>query len=65
MDNAQTDRTLWRDNGVPVSARFDDPYYSLDDGLAEARHVFLAGNDLPGNGSRRGFTSPSLASAPG
>jgi tRNA U34 5-methylaminomethyl-2-thiouridine-forming methyltransferase MnmC len=47
MDKAQTDRTLWRDNGVPVSERFDDPYYSLDNGLAETRHVFLDGNDLP------------------
>ncbi len=37
----------WRDNGVPVSRHFDDPYYSLDDGLAETRHVFLAGNTLP------------------
>lgn len=41
----------WRDGtglaAVPVSRRFDDPYYSLDDGLAETRHVFLAGNDLP------------------
>ena len=36
----------WRD-GVPVSTRFADPYYSLDDGLAETRHVFLAGNGLP------------------
>jgi len=36
----------WRD-GVPVSTRFADPYFSLDDGLAETRHVFLAGNDLP------------------
>jgi len=36
----------WRD-GVPVSRRFDDPFYSLQDGLAEARHVFLGGNDLP------------------
>jgi tRNA U34 5-methylaminomethyl-2-thiouridine-forming methyltransferase MnmC len=36
----------WRD-GVPVSRRFDDPFYSLEDGLAEARHVFLGGNDLP------------------
>ena len=35
-------------NGTtPVSRRFDDPYFSLDDGLAESRHVFLAGNDLP------------------
>ena len=37
----------WRDGGVPVSTRFDDPYFSLDNGLAETRHVFLAGNDLP------------------
>lgn len=37
---------VWTD-GVPVSARFDDPYYSLEDGLAETRHVFLDGNDLP------------------
>ena len=32
---------------VPVSALYDDPYFSLNDGLAETRHVFLAGNDLP------------------
>ena len=41
----------WRDTAaggrVPVSQRFDDPFFSLDDGLAETRHVFLAGNDLP------------------
>ncbi|KMK68782.1 tRNA (5-methylaminomethyl-2-thiouridine)(34)-methyltransferase MnmD [Puniceibacterium sp. IMCC21224] len=37
----------WRDGQVPVSTRFDDPYYSLAGGLAETRHVFLAGNDLP------------------
>lgn len=37
----------WRADGVPVSARFDDPYYSVVDGLAETRHVFLAGNGLP------------------
>jgi tRNA U34 5-methylaminomethyl-2-thiouridine-forming methyltransferase MnmC len=37
----------WRDGEVPVSTRFDDPYFSLEDGLAETRHVFLAGNDLP------------------
>ncbi|EPX79719.1 tRNA (5-methylaminomethyl-2-thiouridine)(34)-methyltransferase MnmD [Salipiger mucosus] len=43
----QPDATLWRDGDVPVSARFDDPYYSLEDGLAETRHTFLAGNDLP------------------
>ncbi|WP_299151777.1 tRNA (5-methylaminomethyl-2-thiouridine)(34)-methyltransferase MnmD [uncultured Tateyamaria sp.] len=38
----------WRDGGVPVSRRFDDPYFSLDNGLAETRHVFLEGNGLPG-----------------
>jgi tRNA U34 5-methylaminomethyl-2-thiouridine-forming methyltransferase MnmC len=36
----------WR-GGVPVAVRFDDPYFSLADGLAETRHVFLAGNGLP------------------
>lgn len=37
----------WRDGVVPVSRRFEDPYFSLVGGLAETRHVFLAGNDLP------------------
>lgn len=37
----------WR-GGVPVSRRFDDPYFSLQGGFAETRHVFLAGNVLPG-----------------
>ncbi|MEM9852915.1 MAG: tRNA (5-methylaminomethyl-2-thiouridine)(34)-methyltransferase MnmD [Pseudomonadota bacterium] len=45
---SQTSKALiWRDRSVPVSVAFDDPYYSMDDGLAEARHVFLAGNGLP------------------
>lgn len=42
----QTAKLDWRD-GVPIATAFDDPYYSLDDGLAETSHVFLAGNDLP------------------
>ena len=37
----------WLDGVIPVSTRFDDPYFSLNDGLSETRHVFLAGNDLP------------------
>lgn len=37
----------WRDGTLPVSRRFDDPYFSLQGGLNEARHVFLAGNNLP------------------
>lgn len=46
-DRGQSGELCWRDGAVPVSTRFDDPYYSLEDGLAESRHVFLAGNDLP------------------
>jgi len=37
----------WKAGGVPVARAFADPYYSLQDGLAEARHVFLSGNGLP------------------
>jgi len=37
----------WRDGRVPVSTQFDDPYFSLENGMDETRHVFLAGNDLP------------------
>lgn len=36
----------WRDQ-TPVSVQFDDPYFSLQGGLDETRHVFLDGNDLP------------------
>ena len=32
---------------VPVSRRFDDPYFSIAGGLDETRHVFLTGNGLP------------------
>ena len=37
----------WADCGVPVSRRFGDPYFFVSYGLAETRHVFLAGNRLP------------------
>lgn len=37
----------WRAGDVPVSTRFGDPYFSLENGLAETRHVFLSGNGLP------------------
>jgi tRNA U34 5-methylaminomethyl-2-thiouridine-forming methyltransferase MnmC len=50
----QTAKLEWRAGDVPVSTRFDDPYFSLENGLAETRHVFLAGNDLPGR-FRDGF----------
>ncbi|MEI4471699.1 tRNA (5-methylaminomethyl-2-thiouridine)(34)-methyltransferase MnmD [Frigidibacter sp. MR17.24] len=51
-------RLSWREEpgaaAVPVSSRFDDPYFSLRGGLDETRHVFLAGNDLPAR-LREGF----------
>jgi len=34
-------------NDVPRSTQFDDVYFSVQDGLAETRHVFLDGNGLP------------------
>ena len=43
----------WQDE-VPVATAFADPYYSLKGGLAETRHVFLDGNELPGR-LRDGF----------
>lgn len=36
----------WQD-GHPVSRRFGDVYFSRESGIAETRHVFLAGNRLP------------------
>jgi len=33
--------------GVPYSEAFGDVYHSADGGPAQARHVFLEGNDLP------------------
>src|SRR5438045_5809587 len=43
----ETERLERTAEGVPFSARFDDVYHSADGGLAQARHVFLAGNALP------------------
>jgi Uncharacterized conserved protein len=47
MTNDQTASIEWRDGKIPVSRQFDDPYFSLGNGLEETRHVFLTGNDLP------------------
>jgi len=46
MQDDQQAEIEWR-GAVPVSTQFDDPYFSLDDGLAETLHTFLDGNDLP------------------
>jgi tRNA U34 5-methylaminomethyl-2-thiouridine-forming methyltransferase MnmC len=50
----QTAPLDWRED-IPVSRRFDDPYFSLGGGVAETRHVFLGGNDLPAR-FRPGFS---------
>jgi tRNA 5-methylaminomethyl-2-thiouridine biosynthesis bifunctional protein len=34
-------------DGTPFSAEFGDVYHASQGGLAQARHVFLAGNNLP------------------
>ncbi len=43
----QRAKLTWTQDRVPVFDQFDDPYFSLQNGLEETRHVFLAGNDLP------------------
>ncbi len=43
----KTASLTWRDDRTPVATLFDDPYFSVDNGLAETNHVFLQGNDLP------------------
>jgi tRNA 5-methylaminomethyl-2-thiouridine biosynthesis bifunctional protein len=48
MAEDRSPRLLWTDEGAPRSGRFDDVYFSREDGLAEARAVFLAGCGLPG-----------------
>lgn len=55
----QSERVDWTESGTPVSSLFDDPYFSLEDGLGETRHVFLAGNELPGR-FRNGFRIAEL-----
>ncbi|CAH0440245.1 bifunctional tRNA (5-methylaminomethyl-2-thiouridine)(34)-methyltransferase MnmD/FAD-dependent 5-carboxymethylaminomethyl-2-thiouridine(34) oxidoreductase MnmC [Ralstonia pseudosolanacearum] len=44
-------------DGTPFSARYDDVYHSTEGGLAQAQHVFLGGNGLPGAWQgKRSFT---------
>jgi tRNA 5-methylaminomethyl-2-thiouridine biosynthesis bifunctional protein len=40
-------------DGTPYSAAYGDAYHSARGGLAQARHVFLAGNDLPARWAKR------------
>lgn len=59
MSTDQQASLEWRDGAIPVSTRFDDPYFSLDNGLEETRYVFLTGNDLPAR-FRPGFAIAEL-----
>lgn len=59
MTEGQSATLDWRDGVIPVSTRFDDPYFSLAGGLEETRHVFLQGNDLPAR-LRPGFRVAEL-----
>ncbi|MGZ9098822.1 MAG: tRNA (5-methylaminomethyl-2-thiouridine)(34)-methyltransferase MnmD [Brevundimonas sp.] len=47
MAEDRSPRLIWTDEGAPRSGRFEDVYFSREDGLAEARAVFLAGCGLP------------------
>ncbi|MEL6979923.1 MAG: tRNA (5-methylaminomethyl-2-thiouridine)(34)-methyltransferase MnmD [Pseudomonadota bacterium] len=42
----ETSEILWAEDGAPRSARYDDVFFSAEDGLAESRHVFHAGVGL-------------------
>ncbi len=47
----------FRDDGTPFSPTYDDVYHSAAGALAQARHVFIGGNELPSRWSgRRLFT---------
>ncbi|MDY6925269.1 MAG: tRNA (5-methylaminomethyl-2-thiouridine)(34)-methyltransferase MnmD [Pseudomonadota bacterium] len=48
MTDDRSPRLVWTVDGAPRSGRFDDVYFSREDGLAESRAVFLAGCGLPG-----------------
>ena len=47
MAEDRSPRLIWTDDGAPRSGRFDDVYFSQQDGLAETRAVFLTGCGLP------------------
>ena len=46
-DTALESPLTWSEDGQPRSRLYDDVYFSAEDGLAEARTVFLAGCGLP------------------
>jgi len=59
LKNYNNPKLLWRDDRIPIARKFDDPYFSLDNGLEEVRHVFLNGNKLS-NRLNNGFKIAEL-----
>lgn len=61
MTDDRSPQLIWTPEGAPRSGRFDDVYFSREDGLAESRAVFLAGCGLPEAWrGRRDFTVGEL-----
>lgn len=54
MAEDRSPRLIWNDDGSPRSGRYNDVYFSREDGLAEARAVFLTGCGLPEAWAGRG-----------
>jgi tRNA U34 5-methylaminomethyl-2-thiouridine-forming methyltransferase MnmC len=46
MGKEGEDAIVWHEGDMPFSTRFGDHFYSRENGLAETRHVFIAGNRL-------------------
>lgn len=46
MGEEGEDAIVWHEGDMPFSTRFGDHFYSRENGLAETRHVFIAGNRL-------------------
>lgn len=53
MDKLAPAHLEFAPDGTPFSAAFGDVYHSAHGGPAQARHVFLAGNDLPARWQNR------------
>jgi len=47
MTPLQPARLAFAPDGTPISTIYDEIYHSTQGGLAQSRHVFLGGNDLP------------------
>mgnify|MGYP001163416501 CR=1 FL=1 len=46
-DSIRNPDLIWREDGQPVSREFDDPYFSVDNGLEESRYIYLQNSGLP------------------